>query len=354
MAGTSSRCLLNGACGPPGAHQIHGRLKIRIVQHPHLGIEKGANNFGGIKYQGQQSGVENGTWMPVAKFQRDLYRAVKNDPALAKYPVFGSSEMGAETDNVGLQYLTIPSGAKCLMPDGAQYADYANVHNYVTGHLNGRIDNQAFKAASQENISGFDGLYGNHGNTWRKHFAGYSVNELSTLPKVTTETGWRTNNTPAGDDFQGKMFMNVFLAQYKAGWKHTFLYEFTDDADGAFGFVKGDLTTTRKSVTYFHNFTSILADTGFLRTPGKLGYSIPHEPATVHDMLMQKSDGTFELAVWGEQVKGSNNVTVNLGGTYATVKIYDPTIGTAPTQTLSDVSSVPLTLSDHVMIIELK
>jgi hypothetical protein len=312
------------------------------------------NNVGGVTYQGQKSGVTSGTWMPVAKFQRDFYRAAKNEPALAGYPVFGSSEMGAETDNVGLQYLTIPGGAKCLMPDGTKYADYANVHNYVTGHIKGRIDNQAFKAASHENVPGIDGLFGNHGNTWRKHFAGYPLSALATLPKVTTETGWWTDNTASGDDIQGKVFLNVFLDQYKAGWKYTFIYEMMDDPDGSCGFYKSDYATARKSAKYLHNLTSILADMGPIPTPGRLKYSIPDQPATVHDLLIQKSDGTMELAVWGEQVKGASSVTVNLGGTCATVNVYDPTIDVSPTQSVSHVNSVPLTLSDHVMIVEIK
>jgi hypothetical protein len=341
------------------------------------------NNFGGVVYQGQKSGVTSGTWMPVAKFQRDLYAAVKSDPLLAKYPVFGPSEMGAETDNVGLQFLTIPAGTKCLMPDGTKYADFANVHNYVCGHIKGQIDNQAFKAATHENVPGIDGLYGNHGKTWRKHFPGYALAELATLPRVTTETGWQTDKTPAGDDIQGKVFLNVFLDQFKAGWRHTFIYELMDDPDGPFGFYKSDYVTARKSATYLHNLTSILADSdgdspifvanravpkqqvlsaakigtvpsGSQPTPGRLDYSIPSQPATVHDMLMQKSTGTFELAVWGEQVKGTNSVTVNLGGTHASVKVYDPTVGTTPVQTLSNVRSVPLVLSDHAMVIEVE
>jgi hypothetical protein len=312
------------------------------------------NNFGGVTYQGQRSGVTNGTWLPVAKFQRDLYSAVKNDTTLKKYPVFGASEMGAEIDNAGLQYLTIPGGANCLMPDGTRYADYANVHNYVCGHWKGLVDNQPFQAATHTNVPGIDGLFGNHGNTWRKHFPGYSESRLATLPKVTTETGWRTDNTAAGDDVQGKVFLNVFLDQYKAGWKHTFIYEMMDDADGAFGFYKSDYVTARKSAEYLHNLTTILADAGALATPGELNYSIPDPPATVHEMLLQKSNGAFELAVWGEQVQGTNNVTVNLGGTRASVRIYDPTMGASPARTLSDTGLVPLTLSDHPVIIELQ
>jgi hypothetical protein len=35
------------------------------------------------------------------------------------------------------------------------------------------------------------------------------------------------------------------------------------------------------------------------------------------------------------------------------VAIYDPTLGASPTQSLKNVSSVQLTLSDHPMIIEI-
>jgi hypothetical protein len=44
-------------------------------------------------------------------------------------------------------------------------------------------------------------------------------------------------------------------------------------------------------------------------------------------------------------------VTVNLGGTHASVTVYDPTAGTTAVRTLSNVSSVGLTLSDHPLIL---
>ena len=49
---------------------------------------------------------------------------------LKDYPVWSITEGGAETDNVGLQFLTIPERAGTVMPAGTRYADYANVHNY--------------------------------------------------------------------------------------------------------------------------------------------------------------------------------------------------------------------------------
>jgi hypothetical protein len=67
---------------------------------------------------------------------------------------------------------------------------------------------------------------------------------------------------------------------------------------------------------------------------------------------MQKSSDAFELLVWGERVQGSNNVVVNFGSPHAAVNVYDVTSGTKPVQTFANVSSVPLTLSDHAMVVE--
>ena len=71
----------------------------------------------------------------------------------------------------------------------------------------------------------------------------------------------------------------------------------------------------------------------------------------MHDLLLQKSDGSFALVVWNELVKGTNNVKVNLGGAYATIKVYDPTVGTTPVQTNNEINSLTLPLSNHPLII---
>ncbi len=57
----------------------------------------------------------------------------------------------------------------------------------------------------------------------------------------------------------------------------------------------------------------MLADKPAAFSPAKLDFTIPAEPAAVHHLLMQKSTGSFELAVWAEQAKGSSDVTVKLG-----------------------------------------
>ncbi len=309
------------------------------------------NNWA-VTYQGQKS-KGDATFLPVARWQREFYAKVKSDPVLQHYPVFHSSEAGgSEPDNVGLQFLTIPTGAGTLMPDGTRYADYANVHNYICRRP-AIIDNMAWLNADPLFHDWSDGIYVEYGKTWRKGFTGYSNAGLATLPRVTTETGWATGGKNLTPEQQGRLYLNLYLAQFKQGFKYTFIYMLRDagGSDAGYGLFDADYHP-KQSATYLHNLTTILSDNGVAR-PGKLRYTIPNPPATVHDLLLRKSNGAFELAVWNERVNGTNDVTVDLGGTHRSVKVFDPTIGIAPIQTYAKARSVPLTLSDHPVVMEI-
>ena len=309
-----------------------------------------------ITYRGETGGGLKDLWMPVARLQRDLYREVKADPVLAPYPVWSLSEPGAQTDNVGLQFLTIPPGASTLMPAGTKYADYANVHNYIY-HSNSPSpeDNKVWNAADPSAASKVDGLYGNYGKTWRKWFPGYDEKDLAALPRVTTETG-----TPITDDvteeMQGRHLVNMYLAQFKRGYSYTSVYLLRDRTDEGgnqtFGFFRPDYSP-RKAAIYLHNLTTILADNGRIKRPGRLGYRIPDQPATVHDLLLQRSDGTFQLVVWGERLHGEDHIAVDLDRPYKKIEIYDVTTGTLPVQTLANTQRIPLTLSDHPLVVSI-
>lgn len=318
------------------------------------------NNWG-VTYQGERGGGRAASWMPVAKLQRDLYAAVKRDPALRKYPVWAASEVGAEVDNVGLQFLTIPEGAGALLPAGTRFADAANVHNYIyhPGSADPH-DNKAWNAADPTSACKVDGLYVNHGVTWARHFHGYPDADLPTLPRVTTETG-TTIGGPVTEDLHALNLLSMYLDQFKRGWSHTAVYLLRDRADEggnqAFGFFRPDYAP-RKAAVYLHNLTSILSDRSDKsnqgsppRKLGQLNYSISPQPATVHDLLLQKGDGTFELLIWGERLKGADEITVRLGDTFPSVQIYDTTLGADPIQTLHGVDSLKPTLRDHPLII---
>jgi hypothetical protein len=238
------------------------------------------------------------------------------------------------------------------------------MHNYVacggSGCFN-MLDNVAWDAASPlttnvPNMVHYQ-LQQDFGHTWYgAGFNGYTPAQLPSLPRVSTETGWESACC-GGLDNQGKVLLNVYLAQYKRGYIRTFIYQLKDN-EGGFTNTFGVFDTNNNpklGANYIHNLTAILNDNRSVSsTPGALNYSIPNETPTVHDLLLQKSAGAFELIVWDERPIGeaTDNVTVNLGGSHAIVNIYDVTVGTSPVQTLANVSSVPLTLTDHPMIIE--
>lgn len=326
-----------------------------------LAIE-GANepNNWGMTYKGEFGGGDK-SWLPVAKMHSDLYNTVKNDPELKGYPVWATTETGAQTENTGLQFLTIPEGANTLMPAGTTYADFANCHNYIV-HLSwpGLHDNQTWLSASPGKDCPVDGLYGNFGETWMKKFQGYTEADLEILPRVTTETGYAVNEKDGvTEEIQARLYLNLYLSQFKRGWKHTAIYLLKGRANEpeheAYAFYK--LDNSPKQVThYMHNLTTILADNQYVKNPGKFDYSIPYQPDTTHDLLLQKSNGDFYLILWGEKFgsKQPDQVTVKMGRVSKEVNIYDPTLGADIIKKMEDISSVELTLTDHPVILEIK
>ena len=315
------------------------------------------NNFA-FNYKGNSCSTR-GSFLPCAQYMAAEYAMVKGDPKLAGMQVWDQTEPGAEPDNTGLQFLTVPSGQSTSEPAGTVFADVANLHNYVMGNGQKTIaDNQAWNAESTAG-GPWDGLVGEYCNsTWK----GYPATPIvsCTMPKVTTETGWPS--TSITQDQQGKLMTNVYLSAAKLGWQNTFVYLLFDEpqaGNAGWGFFSpsdGTANVRPKLLgTYVHNMTTILSDTSSKFIPGTVPYSVANEPSTVHDLLMEKRDGTYELIIWGDQVPPkSANVIVNLGSSYPTVNVYDISSGTTPTRILSNATSVPLTLTDHALIVEFR
>ncbi|CAH0342913.1 glycosyl hydrolase [Rhizobium sp. CECT 9324] len=306
-----------------------------------------------VVYHGKEGGGTK-SWLPVAGLQADLYRSVKSDPLLATYPVWSISESGAQTDNVGLQFLQIPEGADTLMPPGTRYADYANVHNYPY-HPNVPLpsDNKSWDASDPGRSSRVDGLYGNFGKTWGRGHQGYLEEDLAQLPKVTTETGVAVSGE-VDEALQASNLINIYLSQFARGYSYTAVYLLRDrtDEEGVqtYGFFRPDYSP-RMAAHYLHNLTLILADDSTMIPTGLLEYSIEPEYETVHDLLLQRSDGAFQLVLWGEALKGENTVTVKFNRTAAKAAVFDPTIDTLPQTEYVDADEIIVKISNHPVII---
>jgi len=372
------------------------------------------NNWG-ITYQGEKGGGSATTWVPVARLHRDLYTAVRAAQELDDYPVWATSEMGDQKDNVGLQFLTVPETGTTVLEEfrGVTFADAANCHNYFA-HSGWQTiqDNQTWWPSDPSRNAKADHLYGNFGSTWNKKFPGYTEEQLRSIPKVTTETGitlttqytweWENpnklvynTNKPNADytnplkciteELQGLMYMSLYLAQFKQGWSHTAMYIMRDRSDEngnqSFGFYYGNNGTgsnnrynKRLSAHYFHNFTTILADdaTAAPSNPAQVTYDIPNRPLDtrtnsglkvplVHDLLLQKSNGKFYLIVWSEMFRGGTaDISVDFDETFSEIKVYNPAqydatdleLGVRPVATYTNASSVPLTMTNHPYILE--
>ena len=323
------------------------------------------NNWG-ITYNGETGGRDL-TWVPVAKIQADLYKMAKANPKLKDYPVFSiGGESGAQVDNAGLQYLTIPDGADTLMPAGTVFADYANVHNYFCHpSIRKLIDNITWYASDPtletvpNNGGKYDNLFGNYGVMWGGgKFTGYSKEELKTIPRVTTETGITigTYDGAVDEEMHGRLIVSMYLAQYAQGYDYTAIYIMRDRSDEGgnqtFGLYAPDYTP-RKAAIYLHNLTTILADNKPVTEFKNFTYTIPNQPDTVHDMLLQKSDGSLYLVIWSERFTGgTDDITVNFGSE-CDAEIYDIVQGTDAIVTCTNVTSVNMTLSCNPYVIKI-
>jgi len=69
--------------------------------------------------------------------------------------------------------------------------------------------------------------------------------------------------------------------------------------------------------------------------------------------LLQHSDVTLQLVIWGERLKGEDQVPVSLGQSSRRARSTIRRIGTDVQKTLSGVDSLDLTLSDHPLVITL-
>lgn len=271
-----------------------------------------------------------------------LYDAVKADPALRNIPVVAAS-MGGSTAADVRQY-----------GDVGSFADRSNWHVYY-GRADQPSANMAQGIRDARSTAPGDGV-------------------------VITETGYFTavNATDWGGSgvsqpIQAILTVNSLLDAYKLGAERAYVYELLDnirnpsstDLENSFGLFQAD-GTPKPAADAVRNLNAILADKGAGSTsftPSALGATITGLPASGSALTLQKSDGTFDLVLWDEPkvwdvssrsavTPPSTAVTVDLGASYATVKVFDPLVGSAPIQTLTNASSVQLSLASHPFIVE--
>jgi len=196
-------------------------------------------------------------------------------------------------------------------------------------------------------------------------------------PAVFTETGYSTNGGTTGGvnaDVQAKYTLDLLLDDAANGISRTYLYQLMDaykpgSPQGNDGYGLFDPSNAPKAAaTAIHNLVGILADkavTASTFTPATLGYSVTGLPSTGNSLALEKASGTYDVAVWNEPkiwngatgteiTAATQNSTVQLGGAYATVEVFDPLASATAVSVLHNVSSVQLGLTDHPLLVQIE
>ena len=274
-----------------------------------------------------------------AAYQKSFYSAIRADSHLNSIPVYDLS-IGSGDPTV-YQALGNLSSA----------ANYNNLHPYLND---------------------------SHAPEWSLNILIPPMSvEAPGLPTVITETGYNTdpNDGYSGVDqiTQAKYTLDTLMDAYKSGVVSTYLYELLDDnpdpnntnPQDHFGLFNSD-GSPKLAATAIHDLTTILADPGSTSfAPGSLGYTVTGLTAAYgNQLLLEKSNGTFDLVLWAEptiystsnggtDIPASTDVTtVNFAQVEGTVNVFDPLVGISPIATYHNVSSVQVGITDHPLVIE--
>lgn len=210
-------------------------------------------------------------WAPqLAAYQQQLYSEVKANPALSSLPVVGPSILHRSSQEE--------------LGDISGSLDYGNIHPYPFGEPpESNVESQLARAAL---------------NSGGK-------------PVMATESGYNTalnsheEHPPVSEEAMATYMPRLFLSYFERGIARTFSYELVDekpDPDLAeqeehFGLLRNDFSE-KPAFTAVRNLIAILEDPGPAFAPSPLSYSTKGDTTDLHQVLLQKRDGSFYLALW--------------------------------------------------------
>ena len=204
-----------------------------------------------------------------------------------------------------------------------------------------------------------------------------ALSDMSALrgakPLWATESGYYnqlpTNTKSIPENISGKYIPRLYAEFFKRGIGRTYVYELADQGPDTtareqnFGLLRFDMTE-KPAYVAMQNLIDLLEEPAAAPfTPLRLDYTIT-APASVHQTLLQKTDGRFFMMLWNEVLSydSVNKVDLNpapaattlaLQGGPFDVRIFDPNVSPNPLSTQFGVTSLNLNVPDEVMVVEL-
>lgn len=168
-------------------------------------------------------------------------------------------------------------------------------------------------------------------------------------PPMHTEYGYNSSQGFAQSDMARNDLFAILDGVFY-GSARLYFYALFDDIAGLFGVMNQD-GTPKLSGTAIHNFITIVDDIASGQGDS-LDFTLSGTTANDKSLLMEKSDGSFLLALWNES-DPAHTISLSLAKAATTVSIFDPIAGTSAVQTLSNVSGVSISLPTHPLLVQI-
>jgi hypothetical protein len=194
---------------------------------------------------------------------------------------------------------------------------------------------------------------------------------------VITETGYHNalhdhHDQPAvSEAAAAKYIPRLFLEDFSQGIVRTFLYELLDespepelaDLQMHWGLIRSD-GTEKPAFAAIKRMIGELSDSAEPAELQQLAYSIDPQSSQVHHLLLQKSDGEFDLILWQETPSydyrdqrdipvSPQDVTLTLSRKAHSIRTYEPAAKAEPLEVYSDVARVSLRVPDDPLVIQI-
>ena len=252
---------------------------------------------------------------PVLAFMQLLNNTVRGNPATATMPIIAPS--------------FVQPSSFATQGNLGSLVDHGNTHDYF-GNRN-------------PETSPYGGPFYNCGAYGSMQFNICLAQMVAVNDSViATETGYQSGQG-LSDAIIGRYELRTLFESLSLGITRTYLYELIDNSNCYWGLLTANFSP-KPAYTAIQNVLSLLQDVNFGQ-PGKLNYTLTGQTQNVDQVLLQKSDGSFYLAIWlGVQSADPDNpsTTYNVAPQSVTVTINTP-IAAATTYVLDDGGNVTST-----------
>ncbi len=306
----------------------------------------------------------------VGQFQVDLYTMAKNDKLLASIPVWEFALNSRPWNQLSYESVYATNSRIASSFDFAAKGDYAGVWS------------PEFQL-KQQVVYAYDIGFANNAFTYGPYNA-----SVRFRPFGVKETGFMGASPAipsvnvADYTIQSKLLLPTLLDNLILGGQVVNIYELADvfpDPNWDSVYYHWGMFDyswhAKPAATVLHNFIAALRDTGASATsftPTQLNVGISQFPITSagavpsgFTMEMERSDGTYLIAIWYEPLLQNTatkvdlpppapvKISVGLSRVCATASVYDPLTNTTA-QAATNSWFVPVSLPDHPVILSCK